>query len=70
MDGYYDITCKWSIYFLLLLCTYIRGLIYGSYLFARDYYGYQVYNFIINDNNSIFRLILPWGQMSLWGATV
>ena len=34
------------------------------------YYGYPECNFIINDNNSIFRIILPWGQMSLWGATV
>lgn len=35
-----------------------------------NYYGHLVYNFIINDYNSIFRIILPWGQMSLWGATV
>lgn len=29
---------------------------------------FRRYNFIINDNTAFLGYILPWGQMSLWGA--
>ena len=32
-----------------------------------DFWGSYIIN---NDGNSIYGYVLPWGQMSFWGATV
>ena len=54
------------------LCVYIhiaRGLYYGSYLKVHLWYsGIVIY--IIMMLTAFIGYVLPWGQMSFWGATV
>lgn len=55
-----------------LLCVYIhiaRGLYYGSYL-RWHLWGSGVVIFLIMMLTGFIGYVLPWGQMSFWGATV
>lgn len=48
-----------------------RGLIYGSYLVAREaLWCSGVVILLLMILTAFLGYILPWGQMSLWGATV
>ena len=54
------------------LCVYIhiaRGLYYGSYLRAPLWFS-GVIIFLIMMMTAFIGYVLPWGQMSFWGATV
>ena len=57
---------------LFFLCVYIhiaRGLYYGSYLKSHLWFsGIVIY--IIMMLTAFIGYVLPWGQMSFWGATV
>lgn len=54
------------------LCVYIhiaRGLYYGSYLRVHLWFT-GVFIFLIMMLTAFIGYVLPWGQMSFWGATV
>nr|WOE90999.1 apocytochrome b [Zygocanna sp. MKL-2023] len=54
------------------ICVYIhiaRGLYYGSYLRSHLWYS-GVSIFLIMMITAFIGYVLPWGQMSFWGATV
>lgn len=54
------------------LCVYIhiaRGLYYGSYLRTHLWYS-GITIFLIMMLTAFIGYVLPWGQMSFWGATV
>lgn len=54
------------------LCVYIhiaRGLYYGSYLRIHLWYS-GISIFLIMMLTAFIGYVLPWGQMSFWGATV
>ena len=54
------------------ICVYIhiaRGLYYGSYLRSHLWYS-GVSLFLIMMITAFIGYVLPWGQMSFWGATV
>nr|YP_009300659.1 cytochrome b [Turritopsis dohrnii]ALK27160.1 cytochrome b [Turritopsis dohrnii] len=54
------------------LCVYIhiaRGLYYGSYLRTHLWYS-GIAIFLIMMLTAFIGYVLPWGQMSFWGATV
>nr|ALO20764.1 cytochrome b [Staurostoma mertensii] len=54
------------------ICVYIhiaRGLYYGSYLRSRLWFS-GIAIFLIMMLTAFIGYVLPWGQMSFWGATV
>jgi len=60
-----------SIFFIVVYAHVFRGLLYGSYLVSREALwcsGVIILLFMIL--TAFLGYILPWGQMSLWGATV
>lgn len=60
-----------SIFFIVVYAHIFRGLFYGSYLNSREFLwcsGVIILLFMII--TAFLGYILPWGQMSLWGATV
>lgn len=60
-----------SLFFIVVYAHIVRGLIYGSYLFARDLLWISgVLILLLMIITAFLGYILPWGQMSLWGATV
>jgi ubiquinol-cytochrome c reductase cytochrome b subunit len=60
-----------SIFFIVVYAHILRGLIYGSYLFTREpLWCSGVIIFLLMIITAFLGYILPWGQMSLWGATV
>jgi ubiquinol-cytochrome c reductase cytochrome b subunit len=60
-----------SIFFIVVYCHIFRGLFYGSYLFTRELLWCSgVIIFLLMIITAFLGYILPWGQMSLWGATV
>lgn len=60
-----------SIFFIVVYGHIFRGLIYGSYLFARELLWCSgVVILLLMIITAFLGYILPWGQMSLWGATV
>nr|YP_010418332.1 cytochrome b [Cuspidaria undata]USF19201.1 cytochrome b [Cuspidaria undata] len=57
---------------LFFFCIYMhigRGLYYGSYLFKRVW-TVGVLIFFLSMLTAFLGYVLPWGQMSYWGATV
>nr|BAF91473.1 cytochrome b [Stylephorus chordatus] len=55
-----------------LLCLYMhiaRGLYYGSYLY-KETWNIGVVLFLLVMMTAFVGYVLPWGQMSFWGATV
>lgn len=60
-----------SIFFIVVYAHILRGLIYGSYLFSRELLWCSgVIILLLMIITAFLGYILPWGQMSLWGATV
>jgi ubiquinol-cytochrome c reductase cytochrome b subunit len=67
---YLHTTCA-SALFVLLYLHIIRGLLYRSYRSPRQlvwYFGVLMFWLIMIE--SFLGYVLPWGQMSYWGATI
>lgn len=58
-----------SFFFLLLYCHIGRGIYYGSYTFLLTWYVGVALLFLVMAS-AFLGYVLPWGQMSFWGATV
>lgn len=60
-----------SLFFIVVYAHIIRGLVFGSYLFSRELLWCSgVIILLLMIITAFLGYILPWGQMSLWGATV
>ena len=60
-----------SFFFLTVYCHIFRGLYYSSYTFPRTHLWCSgVIIFILMMATAFIGYVLPWGQMSFWGATV
>ena len=60
-----------SMFFLAVYIHMFRGLYYGSYKAPRELIwiiGVLIY--LLMMATAFFGYVLPWGQMSFWGATV
>ncbi|HUD50906.1 cytochrome b, partial [Parvibaculum sp.] len=60
-----------SMFFIAVYIHMFRGLYYGSYKAPRDVLwilGCLIY--LLMMATAFFGYVLPWGQMSFWGATV
>nr|YP_003331314.1 cytochrome b [Bajacalifornia megalops]BAI50207.1 cytochrome b [Bajacalifornia megalops] len=58
-----------SFFFLCLYIHIARGLYYGSYLHLETW-NIGVVLFMLTMMTAFVGYVLPWGQMSFWGATV
>nr|AOR07140.1 cytochrome b [Enchytraeus albidus] len=58
-----------SMFFLFLYLHTGRGIYYGSYSFMETW-NIGVILFILTMATAFMAYVLPWGQMSFWGATV
>nr|WNH24173.1 cytochrome b [Diogenichthys laternatus] len=58
-----------SFFFICLYLHIGRGLYYGSYLF-KETWNIGVILFLLTMMTAFVGYVLPWGQMSFWGATV
>lgn len=58
-----------SIFFLCVYIHIARGLYYGSYLKSHLWFS-GIALFLIMMLTAFIGYVLPWGQMSFWGATV
>jgi len=60
-----------SMFLLVVYCHIFRGLYYGSYIHPRQLLWCSgVIIFILMMGTAFMGYVLPWGQMSFWGATV
>lgn len=60
-----------SMFFIVVYCHIFRGLYYGSYIYPRQLLWCSgVIIFILMMATAFMGYVLPWGQMSFWGATV
>lgn len=60
-----------SMFFIVVYCHIFRGLYYGSYIFPRErLWASGVIIFLLMMATAFMGYVLPWGQMSFWGATV
>jgi quinol-cytochrome oxidoreductase complex cytochrome b subunit len=60
-----------SFFFIVVYIHIFRGLYYGSYITPREYLWCSgVIIFILMMATAFMGYVLPWGQMSFWGATV
>lgn len=60
-----------SMFFIVVYCHIFRGLYYGSYMHPRELLWCSgVIIFILMMATAFMGYVLPWGQMSFWGATV
>lgn len=60
-----------SFFFMLVYAHISRALYYGSYLKPRELLWHSgVVIFIVMMGTAFLGYVLPWGQMSFWGATV
>lgn len=60
-----------SMFFIVVYCHIFRGLYYGSYIHPRELLWCSgVLMFILMMATAFMGYVLPWGQMSFWGATV
>jgi len=60
-----------SIFFIVVYCHIFRGLFYSSYQSPRNHlWGSGVIIFFLMMATAFMGYVLPWGQMSFWGATV
>jgi len=60
-----------SIFFIVVYSHIFRGLYFGSYIYPRDKLWISgVFIFLIMMATAFMGYVLPWGQMSFWGATV
>nr|YP_009353894.1 cytochrome b [Laternula truncata]AQZ26186.1 cytochrome b [Laternula truncata] len=58
-----------SMFFFCLYFHIGRGIYYGSYLY-KEVWGVGVVLFLLTMLTAFLGYVLPWGQMSFWGATV
>nr|YP_010279438.1 cytochrome b [Narke japonica]UKG21303.1 cytochrome b [Narke japonica] len=58
-----------SLFFICLYFHMARGLYYGSYL-NKETWNIGVVLFLLLMATAFVGYVLPWGQMSFWGATV
>nr|QXN53156.1 cytochrome b [Rasbora tornieri] len=58
-----------SFFFICLYIHIARGLYYGSYLY-KETWNIGVILFLLVMMTAFVGYVLPWGQMSFWGATV
>lgn len=60
-----------SFFFIVVYIHIFRGLYYGSYMAPRQHLWCSgVVIFILMMATAFMGYVLPWGQMSFWGATV
>jgi len=60
-----------SMFFIVVYAHLFRGLYYGSYIFPRGkLWCTGVFLFLLMMATAFIGYVLPWGQMSFWGATV
>lgn len=60
-----------SMFFIVVYCHIFRGLYYGSYIYPRGrLWATGVIIFLLMMATAFMGYVLPWGQMSFWGATV
>jgi len=60
-----------SMFFIVVYAHIFRGLYYGSYMYPRELLWCSgVIIFILMMGTAFMGYVLPWGQMSFWGATV
>ena len=60
-----------SMFFIVVYCHIFRGIYYGSYIFPRERLWISgVVIFLLMMATAFMGYVLPWGQMSFWGATV
>lgn len=60
-----------SMFFIVVYCHIFRGLYYGSYVEPRGrLWASGVIIFLLMMATAFMGYVLPWGQMSFWGATV
>jgi len=60
-----------SMFFIVVYVHIFRGLYYGSYLYPREYLWISgVVILLLMIITAFMGYVLPWGQMSFWGATV
>jgi len=60
-----------SMFFIVVYCHIFRGLYFGSYMHPRQLLWCSgVLMFILMMATAFMGYVLPWGQMSFWGATV
>ena len=58
-----------SLFFIRLYLHIARGLYYGSYKY-KEVWGVGVIILLIVQATAFLGYVLPWGQISFWGATV
>lgn len=60
-----------SMFFMVVYLHILRGLYYGSYKSPREIlWWFGIFIFIAMMATAFMGYVLPWGQMSYWGATV
>ena len=60
-----------SMFFIVVYCHLFRGLYYGSYIQPRHFVWCSgVILMLLMMGTAFTGYVLPWGQMSFWGATV
>jgi len=60
-----------SVFFIVVYCHIFRGLYFGSYMYPRaGLWMSGVVIFLLMMATAFMGYVLPWGQMSFWGATV
>jgi ubiquinol-cytochrome c reductase cytochrome b subunit len=60
-----------SMFFIVVYSHIFRGLYYGSYITPREHLWCSgVVVFLLMMATAFMGYVLPWGQMSFWGATV
>jgi quinol-cytochrome oxidoreductase complex cytochrome b subunit len=60
-----------SIFFIVVYLHIFRGIYYGSYMYPRQKIWFSgIIIFVLMMATAFMGYILPWGQMSFWGATV
>jgi len=60
-----------SMFFIVVYSHIFRGLYYGSYISPREHLWCSgVVIFLLMMATGFMGYVLPWGQMSFWGATV
>lgn len=60
-----------SMFFMVVYIHIMRGLYYGSYKSPREIlWWFGIFIFLAMMATAFMGYVLPWGQMSFWGATV
>jgi ubiquinol-cytochrome c reductase cytochrome b subunit len=60
-----------SFFFIVVYCHMFRGIYFGSYMYPRQRLWMSgIIIFFLMMATAFIGYVLPWGQMSFWGATV